>query len=195
MNVIATPTRRRRAGAAEGDQRHRDDAAPRGLPEVARRVQPPRREVLGCGLRRQPARSGDVHRGHGAEGAAAVRVRARTRSRSRGTCAGSRAAGPTSGVSTLRFANIIGPTVRTPLTDYFTLPVMPDRAGLRRHGCSSSTRTTASSALRRATVADHPGTFNVAGDGVLTAEPGCATGRSAGAPGARARVARCVGGW
>jgi len=32
---------------------------------------------------------------------------------------------PDVGVSILRFANFIGPTVRTPLTEYFTLPVVP----------------------------------------------------------------------
>ena len=34
-------------------------------------------------------------------------------------------------VTTLRFANFIGPRVQTALTAYFTLPVVPDRARLR----------------------------------------------------------------
>ena len=70
-------------------------------------------------------------------------------------------------VSTLRFANFIGPTVRTALTRYFSLPVVPTVLGfdprlqfVHEHDGLD--------ALRRATIGDFPGTFNVAGDGVLT---------------------------
>lgn len=70
-------------------------------------------------------------------------------------------------VSTLRFANFVGPTVRTELTSYFSLPVVPTVLGFdprlqfvhERDGLD---------ALWRTTLEDHPGTFNVAGDGVLT---------------------------
>jgi UDP-glucose 4-epimerase len=70
-------------------------------------------------------------------------------------------------VSTLRFANFVGPTVRTALTSYFSLPVVPTVLGFdprlqfvhERDGLE---------ALWRSTLGDHPGTFNVAGDGVLT---------------------------
>jgi UDP-glucose 4-epimerase len=70
-------------------------------------------------------------------------------------------------VTTLRFANFIGPTVRTALTSYFALPVVPTVLGFdprlqfvhERDGLE---------AMWRATIGDHPGTFNVAGDGVLT---------------------------
>ncbi|HMG29703.1 MAG TPA: NAD-dependent epimerase/dehydratase family protein [Jiangellaceae bacterium] len=73
---------------------------------------------------------------------------------------------PDVGVTTLRFANFIGPTVRTPLTEYFTLPVLPIVLG---HDARLQFvhEDDGLAALRRATVADHPGTFNVAGDGFL----------------------------
>jgi UDP-glucose 4-epimerase len=70
-------------------------------------------------------------------------------------------------VSTLRFANFVGPVVRTALTSYFSLPVVPTLLGFdprlqfihERDGLE---------AMWRATLEDRPGTFNVAGDGVLT---------------------------
>ncbi|MGZ4631372.1 MAG: NAD-dependent epimerase/dehydratase family protein [Actinomycetes bacterium] len=69
-------------------------------------------------------------------------------------------------VSTLRFANFVGPTIRTALTSYFALPVVPTVLGFdprlqfvhERDGLE---------ALWRASLGEHPGTFNVAGDGVL----------------------------
>ena len=69
-------------------------------------------------------------------------------------------------VTTLRFANFIGPTVRTPLTEYFTLPVLPIVLG-HDAGCSVHHEDDGLAALRRATVEDRPGTFNVAGDGYI----------------------------
>ena len=65
---------RRGTHPAEGDQRHRHDAAAGGLPEVEHRA-PPRREVLRRGLRLHPARPGDVHRGHERQAHAVRRVR------------------------------------------------------------------------------------------------------------------------
>ncbi len=69
-------------------------------------------------------------------------------------------------VTTLRFANFIGPKVTTALSSYFSLPVVPTVLGYdprlqfihERDGLE---------VLWRATVEDHPGIFNVAGDGVL----------------------------
>ena len=58
----------------------------------------------------------------------------------------------------------------TRLTDYFSLPVVPDRVRLRRRGCSSSTRTTRCEALRLATTGEPGGIVNVAGDGVLLSQ-------------------------
>jgi UDP-glucose 4-epimerase len=73
---------------------------------------------------------------------------------------------PDIGVTTLRFANFIGPTVRTPLTEYFTMPVVPVVLG---HDARLQFvhEDDGLAALRLATVEDRPGTFNVAGDGVL----------------------------
>ena len=68
------PAVRRRPGLHEGDQRHRHDAAAGRLPEGAERA-PAGREVLRRRLRLLAARPGDVHRGHGPQGAAAGRVR------------------------------------------------------------------------------------------------------------------------
>lgn len=70
-------------------------------------------------------------------------------------------------VTTLRFANFVGPTVRTSLTSYFSLPVVPTVLGFdprlqfvhERDGLE---------VLWRATLGDHEGTFNIAGDGVVS---------------------------
>lgn len=69
-------------------------------------------------------------------------------------------------VTALRFANFIGPGVRTPLTEYFTLPVVPVVLG---HDARLQfiQEDDGLAALRLATMSDHPGVFNVAGDGVL----------------------------
>jgi UDP-glucose 4-epimerase len=70
-------------------------------------------------------------------------------------------------VTTLRFANFVGPRVQTPLSAYFSLPVVPTVLGFdprlqfvhERDGIE---------VLWRTTLEDHPGTFNVAGEGVMT---------------------------
>lgn|SRR5690606_6631186 len=73
---------------------------------------------------------------------------------------------PDVGVSILRFANFIGPTVRTPLTEYFTLPVVPVVLG---HDARLQFihEDDGLEALRLATVERRAGTYNVAGDGIL----------------------------
>ncbi len=73
---------------------------------------------------------------------------------------------PDVSVTTLRFANFVGPKVQTALTAYFTLPVVPTVLGFdprlqfvhERDGLE---------VLWRSTLDDHPGTFNIAGDGVI----------------------------
>jgi UDP-glucose 4-epimerase len=69
-------------------------------------------------------------------------------------------------VTTLRFANFIGPTVRTPLTEYFAMPVVPIVLGhdarLQFIHEDDGLRV-----MQLATSHDLPGTFNVAGDGAL----------------------------
>jgi UDP-glucose 4-epimerase len=69
-------------------------------------------------------------------------------------------------VTTLRLANFIGPTVRTPLTEYFTLPVVPTLFGFDAR-LQFVHEDDGLAALRHATRTDRPGTFNVSGDGIL----------------------------
>jgi len=73
---------------------------------------------------------------------------------------------PDVAVTTLRFANFIGPTVRTPLTEYFTLPILPVVLG---HDARMQFvhEDDGLAALRIATVEDRRGTYNVAGGGIL----------------------------
>jgi UDP-glucose 4-epimerase len=69
-------------------------------------------------------------------------------------------------VSLLRFTNFIGPRIDTPLTRYFSLPLIPQVLGFdpRLQFCHEDDGV---EVLRRAVCEDHPGTFNVGGDGVL----------------------------
>jgi UDP-glucose 4-epimerase len=74
---------------------------------------------------------------------------------------------PDVAVTLLRFANFIGPKVQTALTTYFSLPVIPTVLGFdprmqfvhERDGLE---------VLWRVTLGDHGGTFNIAGDGIIT---------------------------
>ncbi|MFI6452175.1 NAD-dependent epimerase/dehydratase family protein [Streptosporangium amethystogenes] len=69
-------------------------------------------------------------------------------------------------VSTLRFANFMGPGVDSPLTRYFAQPVLPTVLGFDPR-LQFVHEDDAVEVLRRMAMEDHPGTFNVAGDGVL----------------------------
>ncbi|MFL6161623.1 MAG: NAD-dependent epimerase/dehydratase family protein [Jatrophihabitantaceae bacterium] len=69
-------------------------------------------------------------------------------------------------VSTLRFANFAGPFIDTPLTRYFQLPLVPTAFGFDPR-LQLLHESDAIEVLRMAATADRPGTFNVAGDGVL----------------------------
>jgi UDP-glucose 4-epimerase len=69
-------------------------------------------------------------------------------------------------VVTLRIANIIGPGIRTPMTDYFSLPVIPTPLGFDGR-LQFAHEDDSLEALRLATVGDVEGTINVAGDGIL----------------------------
>jgi UDP-glucose 4-epimerase len=66
----------------------------------------------------------------------------------------------------LRFTNFIGPDIETPLTRYFSLPVVPTVLGFdpRIQLCHEADGI---DVLRRATMEDHRGIFNVGGPGVL----------------------------
>jgi UDP-glucose 4-epimerase len=66
----------------------------------------------------------------------------------------------------LRFANIIGPNIRTALTDYFSLPVVPTVLGFDGR-LQFVHEDDGLEALRLATSGPATGIVNVAGDGVL----------------------------
>jgi UDP-glucose 4-epimerase len=70
-------------------------------------------------------------------------------------------------VSTLRFANFIGPAVETPLTRYFQLPVLPCVLGFDPR-IQFVHEDDGMRVLHEAVSREVPGTFNVAGDGVLS---------------------------
>ena len=161
----------RQPGDDERDQRHRHDAAARGVPEGAERAQA-RREVVDVGLRRRrrairrcsprtlepqaPAPLGlrqGLGRGRG------------LRPRFRPAAARRHRLHPA--VRELHRADGATP----PLTSYFSLPVVPTVLGFDPR-LQFVHEDDGLDALRRATVGDHPGTFNVAGDGVLTLSPG-----------------------
>jgi UDP-glucose 4-epimerase len=69
-------------------------------------------------------------------------------------------------VTVLRFANFIGPNIDTPLTRYFSLPVVPTVLGFDPR-LQLLHEDDGMEVLRRSVVEDHRGTFNVAADGVL----------------------------
>jgi UDP-glucose 4-epimerase len=73
---------------------------------------------------------------------------------------------PDVSVTLLRFANFVGPFIDTPLTRYFQLPVLPTAFGFDPR-LQLLHETDAIEILRQAAIADHPGTFNAAGDGAL----------------------------
>ena len=69
-------------------------------------------------------------------------------------------------LSLLRFTNFIGPSIETPLTRYFSLPVVPTVFGFdpRIQLCHEDDGV---EVLDRAVREDHAGIFNVGGSGVL----------------------------
>ncbi len=74
---------------------------------------------------------------------------------------------PDVGVSVLRMAQLIGPTVETALTRYLRLPVVPTIAGFDPR-LQLLHESDAVEVLRLATVSDRPGVVNVAGDGIVS---------------------------
>ena len=69
-------------------------------------------------------------------------------------------------VTMLRAANVIGPQVESPITSYFRLPVVPTVLGFDPR-MQFLHEQDLIGVLRHAVVNDVPGTFNVAGDGIL----------------------------
>ena len=74
---------------------------------------------------------------------------------------------PDAGITILRFANIVGPRMRTGLTGYFTLPVIPTVLGFDAR-LQFVHEDDALDITRRAALARVRGTFNIAGPGVMT---------------------------
>jgi UDP-glucose 4-epimerase len=73
---------------------------------------------------------------------------------------------PDVAVTVLRFAPVIGPRADTALTRYFSLPVVPTALGYDPRMQFVHTDD-ALEVLHRSVVEEHPGVFNVAGEGVL----------------------------
>ena len=71
------------------------------------------------------------------------------------------------GISVLRMANIIGPTIDNALTRYLGMPVVPTALGFDPR-MQLLHESDAVEVLRLATVGHRPGVVNVAGDGVVT---------------------------
>jgi UDP-glucose 4-epimerase len=69
-------------------------------------------------------------------------------------------------LSMLRFANILGPGMDTPLTRYFALPVVPTVFGFDGR-LQFAHEVDALAVLLQCTTGEYPGIFNIAGDGVL----------------------------
>jgi len=69
-------------------------------------------------------------------------------------------------VTTLRLANVLGPHVTSPITSYFRLPVVPTVLGFDPR-LQFLHETDLLRVLAHAVHAEVPGTFNVAGDGVM----------------------------
>lgn len=73
---------------------------------------------------------------------------------------------PDIAVTTLRFANFVGPQADTTLTRYFALPVVPTELGYDPR-LQVLHEADAVEVMRRASVHERPGVFNVAGEGAL----------------------------
>ncbi|MGE5289291.1 MAG: NAD-dependent epimerase/dehydratase family protein, partial [Micromonosporaceae bacterium] len=73
---------------------------------------------------------------------------------------------PDIAVSVLRFVNFLGPSVDSPLTRYFTMPVTPTVLGYDPRIQFVDIRDGVE-VIRRMVAGDHPGTFNVTGRGAM----------------------------
>ncbi|MCB1301972.1 MAG: NAD-dependent epimerase/dehydratase family protein [Tetrasphaera sp.] len=74
---------------------------------------------------------------------------------------------PDVGITTLRLANVIGPRVRTAMTDYFRLPVVPIPLGWDAR-LQFLHEDDVAAAMIAATLGEPADTVNVAGDGIIT---------------------------
>lgn len=69
-------------------------------------------------------------------------------------------------LTVLRMANVVGPRAQTNMTQLFSLPLVPTAAGFDPR-LQLLHEDDALEALSRAVTEDHPGVFNVAGEGVI----------------------------
>jgi UDP-glucose 4-epimerase len=69
-------------------------------------------------------------------------------------------------VSMFRLASLIGPTIQSPLTRYLAMPFVPTSLGFDPR-LQLLHESDAVEVLRLATLAEHPGVYNVAADGVV----------------------------
>jgi UDP-glucose 4-epimerase len=83
---------------------------------------------------------------------------------------------PNTSVAMLRLANVMGPGIRTSLTDYFSLPVVPVPLGFDAR-LQFVHEVDAIESLYLATLGDLTGIINVAGDGVITVGQAAAKAR------------------
>jgi UDP-glucose 4-epimerase len=74
---------------------------------------------------------------------------------------------PDVAVTTLRLANVIGPSITSAMTGYFRLPVIPTVLGFNPR-LQFLHEVDALDVLQHAALSEATGTFNVAGDGVIT---------------------------
>ena len=74
---------------------------------------------------------------------------------------------PDVAVTTLRLANVIGPSITSAMTGYFRLPVIPTVLGFNPR-LQFLHEADALDVLQHAALSEATGTFNVAGDGVIT---------------------------
>lgn len=74
---------------------------------------------------------------------------------------------PDVGTTVLRLANVLGAGITTPLSSYFSLPVVPTVLGFDAR-LQFVHPDDAVAVLARAVLEDHPGVFNVAAGGILT---------------------------
>ena len=81
---------------------------------------------------------------------------------------------PDVGITTLRFANVIGPGIRTAMTDYFALPVIPVPLGFDARLQFVHEDDASTALVLATTAAEAMGNINVAGDGVITASQAAA---------------------
>ena len=166
LAVTSAPDpQQRRPGGDEGAERHRHDAAARRLPRAPTGcaswwcAPPRRRTARRSATRRSSPRTPSRGRCRAAGSPA-------TSSTSRATCAASAAAGPTSPPPCCGSRRSSARTADTTLTRYFAQPFVPTVLG-RDPRLQFVHVDDALEVLHRSVVEDHPGTFNVAGAGVL----------------------------